>query len=84
MCCRLSTPGLGNGKMVILFKPEDIKTMYSLDGRIPMLPGKSIVKEPKCLLIFSGLNNFEYARAVTLRHRYPTCGLISNKVILDT
>ena len=57
--------------------------MYSLDGRIPMLPGKSIVKEPKCLLIFSGLNNFEYARAVTLRHRYPTCGLISNKVILD-
>ena len=66
-----------------MFKPEDIKTMYSLDGRIPMLPGKSIVKEPKCLLIFSGLNNFEYARAVTLRHRYPTCGLISNKVILD-
>ena len=39
--------------------------MYSSDGRIPMLPG---------------FDNFEYARAVTLKHRFPTCGLISNKV----
>ena len=56
---------MGNGNMVMLFNAKDIKTMYSSDGRIPMLPG---------------FDNFEYARAVTLKHRFPTCGLISNKV----
>ena len=60
---RLKVPGMGN--MIMLFKAKDIKTMYSSDGRIPMLPG---------------FDNFEYARAVTLKHRFPTCGLISNKV----
>ena len=53
------------GNMIMLFKAKDIKTMYSSDGRIPLLPG---------------FDNFEYARAVTLKHRFPTCGLISNKV----
>ena len=78
---RLQIPGMGNGNMIMLFKAkaglnnlhknemiiftQDIKTMYSSDGRIPMLPG---------------FDNFEYARAVTLKHRFPTCGLISNKV----
>ena len=60
---RLKVPGMGN--MIMLFKAKDIKTMYSSDGRIPLLPG---------------FDNFEYARAVTLKHRFPTCGLISNKV----
>ncbi len=55
------------GNMIMLFKAKDIKTMYSSDGRIPLLPG---------------FDNFEYARAVTLKHRFPTCGLISNKVTI--
>ena len=56
---------MGNGKMVMLFKPEDIKTMYSSDGRIPMLPG---------------FDNFEYSRNVSMKDRFPSAGLISNKV----
>ena len=61
---RLSLPGMGNGNMVMLFKPSDIQTMYSLDGRIPILPGFDV---------------FEYARKVTMPDRFPTAGLISNK-----
>ena len=56
---------MGNGKMVMLFKPEDIQTMYSSDGRIPMLPG---------------FDNFEYSRNVSMKDRFPSAGLISNKV----
>ena len=63
--CRLKVPGMGNGKMVMLFKPEDIQTMYSSDGRIPMLPG---------------FDNFEYSRNVSMKDRFPSAGLISNKV----
>ena len=55
---------MGNGNMVMLFKAKDIKTMYSSDGRIPILPG---------------FDNFEHARAVTIKHRIPTRGLIGNK-----
>ena len=51
--------------MVMLFKPEDIQTMYSSDGRIPMLPG---------------FDNFEYSRNVSMKDRFPSAGLISNKV----
>lgn len=61
---RLKVPGIGNSNMIMVFKAKDIMTMYSSDGRIPLLPG---------------FDNFEYARAVTLKHRFPTCGLISNK-----
>ena len=64
---RLKVPGIGNSNMIMVFKAKDIKTMYSSDGRIPLLPG---------------FDNFEYARAVTLKHRFPTCGLISNKVTM--
>ena len=56
---------MGNGKMMMLFKPEDIQTMYSSDGRIPMLPG---------------FDNFEYSRNVSMKDRFPSAGLISNKV----
>ena len=66
---RLKVPGIGNSNMIMVFKAKDIKTMYSSDGRIPLLPG---------------FDNFEYARAVTLKHRFPTCGLISNKVTMST
>lgn len=60
---RMSLPGLGNGHIVLIFEPEDIKEMYKNDGRIPMLPN---------------LSKFEYSRKVTFPERYPTVGLASN------
>jgi len=61
---RIKVPGIGNGNMVVLFKPSDVKSLYSNEERIPKLPGFA---------------NFEYLRAVTLKDKYKTCGLISNK-----
>jgi len=60
---RMSLPGLGNGHIVLIFEPEDVKEMYKNDGRIPMLPN---------------LSKFEYSRKVTFPERYPTAGLASN------
>jgi len=60
---RLKVPGIGNGNMVMLFNPEDIKNMYKLEERIPLIPGFS---------------NLEAMRKVTMKNRYPTAGLMNN------
>ena len=40
---RLSIPGSSNNRMLVLFKPGDIKSLYTEEERIPKLPGwKSI------------------------------------------
>jgi len=60
---RMCLPGMGNGNIVVIFRPEDVKEMYKQDGKIPMLPN---------------LSKFEYSRKTTLRDKYPTKGLASN------
>ena len=77
-------PGIGNGNMVVLFKPSDVKSLYSNEERIPKLPGTNIDLFIQCYMLHIvyglGFANFEYLRAVTLKDKYKTCGLISNKV----
>eukprot|EP00092_Neocalanus_flemingeri_P074965 GFUD01092793.1.p1 GENE.GFUD01092793.1~~GFUD01092793.1.p1 ORF type:complete len:516 (-),score=135.05 GFUD01092793.1:110-1531(-) len=53
----------GQGTMVILFRPEDIKTLYSNDGKIPKIPG---------------FDMWEFIRKTSLKDRYTTTGLINN------
>eukprot|EP00092_Neocalanus_flemingeri_P104678 GFUD01134110.1.p1 GENE.GFUD01134110.1~~GFUD01134110.1.p1 ORF type:complete len:474 (-),score=122.38 GFUD01134110.1:111-1532(-) len=53
----------GQGTMVILFRPEDIKTLYSNDGKIPKIPGFEM---------------FEFIRKSSMKERYTTTGLINN------
>ena len=58
---RLHMPG--QGTMVITFRPEDIKTFYTSDGKIPNIPGFAM---------------FEFIRKTSMKDRYATAGLINN------
>ena len=58
---RLSIPG--EPGFVALFQPEDVKTLYSHDGRIPNLPG---------------FDPFEHIRKNAMKDRYVITGLINN------
>jgi len=58
---RLYIPGQGH--LVLVFTPEDTKTLYASDGKIPNIPGFDI---------------FELMRKTTMKDRYTTAGLISN------
>ena len=62
--------------MFVLFKPGDIKSLYTEEERIPKLPGwKSI-----CYLNI-GFDVFEYSRRFDLKFRFKgTRGLITNSV----
>ena len=42
---RISLPGTGN--MVILFRPEDVRTLYAADGKIPHQQVMALLKETK-------------------------------------
>jgi len=53
----------GQGNMVVIFRPEDIKTLYSNDGHIPNIPGFDML---------------EFVRKTSLKSRYETTGLINN------
>ena len=80
---RLKLPGIGNGNMLVLCKPRDIKTLYSNEERIPKLPGKFqhlLIIIYLHLSSFEGFANFEYTREVVQKDIYKTSGLISNKV----
>ena len=58
---RLSIPG--EPGFVAIFQPEDVKTLYSHDGRIPNLPG---------------FDPFEFIRKNAMKDRYVVTGLINN------
>ena len=58
---RLSIPG--EPGFVAIFQPEHVKTLYSVDGRIPNLPG---------------FDPFEYIRKNAMKDRYMITGLINN------
>eukprot|EP00092_Neocalanus_flemingeri_P107293 GFUD01137705.1.p1 GENE.GFUD01137705.1~~GFUD01137705.1.p1 ORF type:complete len:508 (-),score=128.83 GFUD01137705.1:562-2085(-) len=58
---RIYMPGQGN--MVIIFRPEDVKAMYAGDGKSPKLPG---------------FDMFSFIRKTTMKDRYTTAGLINN------
>merc|ERR1712106_906431 len=53
----------GQGDMVLIFHPEDIKIMYGNDGDIPSIPG---------------FDMFEFIRKTSMKDRYTTTGLINN------
>jgi len=53
----------GQGDMVVIFRPEDVKMLYKNDGRIPVIPG---------------FDMFEWMRKNTMKDRYTTTGLINN------
>jgi len=53
----------GQGNMVVIFRPEDIQTLYANDGVIPIIPG---------------FDMFEFVRKTSLKSRYESAGLINN------
>ena len=53
----------GQGPMVVLFRPEDIKTLYNSAGRLPHM---------------ASFDMFEFIRKTTMKDRYVTGGLINN------
>ena len=59
---RLNIPGEKHG-LVILFDAEDVKTLYSNDGRVPQIPG---------------FDMFEFIRKNAMKDRYINAGLINN------
>ena len=59
---RLNIPGEKHG-FVILFDAEDVKTLYSNDGRVPQIPG---------------FDMFEFIRKNAMKDRYISAGLINN------
>ena len=59
---RMTVPG-GMGTIVVLFRPEDIKKLYTSDGKTPHI---------------QGFEFFEHVRRTTMKDRYTNPGLISN------
>ena len=53
----------GQGDMVVIFRPEDIKMLYGSDGKIPMIPG---------------FDMFEFVRKTSMVDKYTTPGLLNN------
>merc|ERR1712142_271101 len=53
----------GQGPMVVLFRPEDVKTLYNSAGRLPHM---------------ASFDMFEFIRKTTMKDRYVTGGLINN------
>jgi len=53
----------GQGDMVVLFKPEDIKTLYGSDGENPKIPGFDMVG---------------FIRETSMKDRYTSAGLLNN------
>jgi len=58
---RITIPGQGN--LVVVYNPEDVKTFYNNDGRIPNIPGFDLSS---------------YIRMGAMKDRYVTAGLIVN------
>lgn len=58
---RLKLPGHGN--MVVIFRPEDIKTLYMNEGKNPIVPA---------------FQNLENIRKTVMKDRYASCGLLNN------
>jgi len=58
---KISAPGTGD--MVVLFRPEHVKTMYARESRIPNIPGFDFV---------------EHVRSNAMKDRYVITGLINN------
>jgi len=58
---RMYSPGTGD--MVVLFRPEHIKMMFTREARIPHIPG---------------FDFFEYVRMSVMKDRYKITGLITN------
>ena len=58
---KMSLPG--QGPLVVVFRPEDIKTLYTSDGKTPHM---------------ASFDMFEFIRKTTMKDRYTTAGLINN------
>ena len=53
----------GQGDMVVIFRPEDVRMLYKHDGRIPIIPG---------------FDQFDFVRKNAMKTRYTTPGLLNN------
>ena len=82
---RLHFPtGSGNNSMVMLFKPQHIKSLYTEEERIPKIPGLG-AKYHQIIMVFSpfhvlGFDVTEYSREFDLKSRFKSKGLITNSV----
>ena len=84
---RLRIPmGSSNSRMLVLFKPGEMKSIYTEEERIPKLPGLEEYLFYFNSLTFTllGFDVLEYSRKFDLKSRFKSKGLITNSVRNET